>query len=85
MITCLYVDEMLIFGTDLAEVEKTESFLSSKFSMKDMGKANVILDIKIIRDNDVIFLTQSHYIEKVLLEVQIPGLLPDGLSFRSNL
>jgi len=34
--------------------------------MKDMGKADVILGIKIIRNNDGIHLSQSHYIEKVL-------------------
>ena len=57
---------MLIFGTYLEEVEKTKCFLSSKFSMKDMGEADVILGIKIIRNNDGISLSQSHYIEKVL-------------------
>ena len=34
--------------------------------MKDMGEADVILGIKIIRNNDGIHLSQSHYIEKVL-------------------
>nr|KAJ0218428.1 hypothetical protein LSAT_V11C300151400 [Lactuca sativa] len=36
---CLYVDDMLIFGTDLEEVDKTKKFLSYSFDMKDMGKA----------------------------------------------
>nr|KAJ0190686.1 hypothetical protein LSAT_V11C800401250 [Lactuca sativa] len=36
---CLYVDDMLIFGTDLEEVDKTKKFLSSSFDMKDMGEA----------------------------------------------
>jgi len=40
VITCLHVYDMLIFGTDLEEVEKTKCFLSSKFSMKDMGEAD---------------------------------------------
>ncbi|GKC11273.1 zinc finger, CCHC-type containing protein [Tanacetum coccineum] len=34
--------------------------------MKDIGKANVILDIKIKRENNGIVITQSHYIEKIL-------------------
>jgi len=57
---------MLIFGTDLEEVEKTKCFLSSKFSMTNIEEADVILGIKIIRNNDGIILSQSHYIEKVL-------------------
>jgi len=42
VIICLYVDHMLIFGIDLEEVKKTKCFLSSKFSMKDMGEVDVI-------------------------------------------
>ncbi|GJT77450.1 zinc finger, CCHC-type containing protein [Tanacetum coccineum] len=65
VILCLYVDDMLIFGTDQNQVDKTK-FLSSKFSMKDMGEADIILGIKIKRENKGIVITQSHYIEKIL-------------------
>ena len=57
---------MLIFGTELHEIEETKKFLSDNFDMKDMGVADVILGIKIIRDNNYIGLSQSHYIEKIL-------------------
>ena len=57
---------MLIFGTDLVRVQETKEFLSSSFQMKDMGEADVILGIKIIRDGNGINLSQAHYIEKVL-------------------
>ncbi|KAD4982105.1 hypothetical protein E3N88_18776 [Mikania micrantha] len=39
VIICLYVDDMLIFSTSKDQVDKTKQFLSSKFSMKDMGEA----------------------------------------------
>ena len=52
VIICLYVDDFLIFGTSL--------------DMKDLGEANVILGIKILRDNDCVTLSQSHYVEKIL-------------------
>ena len=49
-----YVDDMLIFGIDLDEVEKSKSLLSNNFDMNDMGDADVILGIKIIRyDNNL--------------------------------
>ncbi|GJW89612.1 zinc finger, CCHC-type containing protein [Tanacetum coccineum] len=66
VIICLYVDDMLIFGTDQNQVDKTRKILSSKFSMKDMGEADVILGIKIKRENKEIVIIQSHYIEKIL-------------------
>ncbi|GJW73634.1 zinc finger, CCHC-type containing protein [Tanacetum coccineum] len=66
VIICLYVDDMLIFKTDQNQVDKTKKFLSSRFSMKDMGEANVILGIKIKYENKGIVITHSHYIEKIL-------------------
>nr|GEZ33293.1 hypothetical protein [Tanacetum cinerariifolium] len=60
------LNHMLIFGTDQNQVDKTKKFLSSRFSMKDMGEANVILSIKIKHENKGIVITQSHYIKKIL-------------------
>ncbi|GJX94137.1 zinc finger, CCHC-type containing protein [Tanacetum coccineum] len=47
VVICLYIDDMLIFETDQDQVDKTKKFLSSNFSIKDMGKADVILGIRI--------------------------------------
>ena len=66
VIICLYVDDMLIFGTDQNQVDLTKEFLSSRFSMKDMGEADVILGIRIKHEGKRISMSQSHYIEKVL-------------------
>ncbi|GJT69933.1 zinc finger, CCHC-type containing protein [Tanacetum coccineum] len=48
------------------KVDLTKEFLSSRFSMKDMGEANVILGIRIKHESNGITISQSHYIEKVL-------------------
>ena len=43
----------------------TKHVLASKFDMKDIGEASVILDIKIItRDNDI-KITQEYYVKKL--------------------
>nr|GEW16971.1 zinc finger, CCHC-type [Tanacetum cinerariifolium] len=54
------------FLFDLPPVDKTKKFLSSRFSMKDMGEADIILGIKIKHENKGIVITQFHYIEKIL-------------------
>nr|GEX31306.1 zinc finger, CCHC-type [Tanacetum cinerariifolium] len=46
-IICLYVDDMLIFGTGQVPVDLKKEFLSSRFSMKDMEEADVIIGIRI--------------------------------------
>ncbi|GKD34898.1 zinc finger, CCHC-type containing protein [Tanacetum coccineum] len=48
------------------DVDLTKEFLSSRFSIKDMGEANVILGIRIKHESNGIAIPQSHYIEKVL-------------------
>ena len=66
VILCLYVDDILIFGTNINAINEVKSFLSKSFDMKDLGEADVILNIKLIEDESGITLTQSHYVEKVL-------------------
>jgi len=66
IIICLYVDDMLIFGTCNDIVFKTKIFLGSKFEMKDMGEASVILGVKIIRNGDSISLSQENTLRNFL-------------------
>jgi hypothetical protein len=67
VILCLYVEDILILGTSLDVIKETKDFLSNNFEMKDLGEANVILNIKLLREgNGRITLVQSHYVENVL-------------------
>ncbi|GJS51409.1 zinc finger, CCHC-type containing protein [Tanacetum coccineum] len=65
VIIYLYVDDMLIFGTDQVQVDLTKEFLSSRFSMKDMGEVDVISGIRIKHESNGIAISQSYYIEKL--------------------
>ncbi len=47
-------------------INEVKSFLSQNFDMKDLGVADVILNIKLIRGENGITLLQSHYVEKIL-------------------
>ena len=49
VIVCLYVDDMLIIGSDNKMITSTMNMLNSRFHMKDFGLANVISRIKITR------------------------------------
>ncbi|RVX20813.1 Retrovirus-related Pol polyprotein from transposon TNT 1-94 [Vitis vinifera] len=66
VIVCLYVDDMLIVGSDDKMITSTKNMLNSRFDMKDMGLADVILGIKIKRTSDELILSQSHYVDKIL-------------------
>ena len=66
VIICLYVDDMLIIGSNIEMIKTTKKMLNSKFDMKDMGVAYVILGIKISKTSEGYTLSQSHYVEKIL-------------------
>ena len=50
IILSLYVDDILIIGTIKEMIDTTKKWLSSNFEMKDIGEANYVLGVKIIRD-----------------------------------
>ena len=66
VILCLYVDDMLIVCSDDEMIKSTKAMLSTRFDMKDMGLADVILGVKILRTSDGLVLSQSHYVDKIL-------------------
>jgi len=68
VILCLYVVDILIFGNNIDVIKEVKDFLSNNFEMKDLGEADVILNIKLLREegNGGVTLVQTHYVEKVL-------------------
>jgi len=66
VIVCFYVDDMLIFGTNVHVVHESKKLLSSHFENKHTRETDAILGIKIWKTNDGFSLYQSHYIEKIL-------------------
>ena len=66
VIVCLYVDDMLIIGSNNDIIKATKRMLTSEFDMKDLGVVDVIIGMKISRKFDGLILSQSHYVKKVL-------------------
>ena len=68
IILLLYVDDMLIVGSSIEEINNLKKQLSKQLGMKDLGAAKQILGMRIIRDkaNGTLKLSQSEYVKKVL-------------------
>ena len=64
----LYVDDILLMGNDIPRLKDVKAWLGMCFSLKDLGDAAYILEIKIHRDRSrrLIGLSQSAYIDKIL-------------------
>ena len=69
----LYVDEILMASKSMIEIHRLKQALRSEFDMKDLGPAKKILgmEIRIDRTTKKLFLTQSDYLEKVLVKFGI--------------
>ena len=70
VIISLYVDDMLIFGTNILGTNKTKKFLTSAFKMKDLNEIHTILGIKATKHDNGFILSQTYYIEKLLNKYQ---------------
>ncbi|CAL1369869.1 unnamed protein product [Linum trigynum] len=66
VIICLYVDDMLIIGTNMKGINETKEYLTSCFQMKDLGEVDTILGIEVKKHSGGFALSQSHYVEKML-------------------
>ncbi|MBW0571214.1 hypothetical protein O181_110929 [Austropuccinia psidii MF-1] len=58
----VHVDDLAIFGPDIEDFKRE---IKSKFEMKDLGKANLLLGIKINHLNDGFSIDQEHYIDEL--------------------
>ena len=69
----LYVEDMLIAGSSMREINNLKKRSSTAFEMNDLGPANQILGMKISRDRSAgtLNLSQELYIEKVLSRFRV--------------
>jgi hypothetical protein len=85
VIVCLYVDDMLILGTNIDVVNDTKQFLSSKFDMKDLGEADLILGIKLTKLKNGFRMSQEHFVEKILRKFDFYDSKPVSTPYDGNL
>ena len=62
----LYVDDMIITGDDLSEIQELKDFLSQNFEMKDLGHLSYFLGLEITSFDDGFYLTQAKYTSDLL-------------------
>nr|GEV40192.1 zinc finger, CCHC-type [Tanacetum cinerariifolium] len=60
-----------VYVTNLIKlVDLKKEFLSSRFSMKDMGEADVILGIRIKHESNRVAISESHFIENAVSQLK---------------
>ena len=64
----LCVDDMLLVGNNMEVIKEVKMHISSKFNMKDISAANLILGMEIKRNyaDRKLWLNQRKYVETIL-------------------
>ena len=62
----LYVDDMIITGDDLNDIQELKVFLNQQFEMKDLGHLSYFLGLEIIHSTDGLYITQAKYTSELL-------------------
>ncbi|GKE22818.1 ribonuclease H-like domain-containing protein [Tanacetum coccineum] len=68
IILLVYVDDIVVTGNNVNEIEKFKQFLKSKFQIKDLGKLKYFLGIEVLDNKDGICLSQRKYCLELLHE-----------------
>ncbi|GJW09279.1 ribonuclease H-like domain-containing protein [Tanacetum coccineum] len=64
----VYVDDIIITGNSIYEIEKFKVFLKSNFMIKDLGKLKYFLGIEVVDTDKGICLNQRRYVLNLLSE-----------------
>jgi len=68
VIIAMWVDDLIIFGKDMANINDLKAQLNEEYEMKDLGELNYFLGIQVHRDKErkIIHISQSGYNRAIL-------------------
>ena len=73
IVLLVYVDDLIITGSDKAGIQATKEFLKSVFDIKDLGEMKYFLGIEICRSKEGLFMSQRKYTMDMLKEADVLG------------
>nr|XP_016489607.1 PREDICTED: uncharacterized mitochondrial protein AtMg00810-like [Nicotiana tabacum] len=64
----VYVDDVIITGTDSVEIANLKSFLDGQFKIKDLGKLHYFLGLEVLYKPDGVIISQMKFTLDLLKE-----------------
>lgn len=64
----VYVDDVLIAGDNVSEINALKQFLDDQFKMKDLGEIHYFLGLEVVRNSDGFLVSQHKFVLDLLSE-----------------
>jgi hypothetical protein len=84
-IVCLYVDDLLITGSNKTEIERIKSQMNEEFDMTDLGKLNYFLGLEFTETSKGLVIHQKKYITDILKRFNMLNCNPANSPMETNL
>jgi len=81
----VYVDDIIITGSDSGGIQKLKQFLHKEFNTKDLGRLRYFLGIEVSYSHAGINLSQRKYVLDILDEVGFLGVKPVDTPMNPNM
>jgi len=73
----IYVDDILLTGNDLTEIQRVKDCLLQQFRIKDLGDLKYFIGIEFSRSKAGIYMSQRKYALDILQDTRLTGACPD--------
>ncbi|CAL1402205.1 unnamed protein product [Linum trigynum] len=80
----IYVDDVILTGTDQAFITQVKTYLDKKFSIKDLGNLKYFLGIEVARSTDGVVLSQRKYTLDILRDTGVTASRPSRFPMEQN-
>jgi hypothetical protein len=81
----MYVDDLLLFGPNLNDLQDIQNQLKQRFKMTNLRQLSHYLEMKITIIFDKLVLTQSIYLKKILKQFEMNEFKPVSISMKSEM
>ncbi|KAL0356153.1 UNVERIFIED_CONTAM: Retrovirus-related Pol polyprotein from transposon RE1 [Sesamum radiatum] len=76
LILLVYVDDVLITGPSITQIERVKSYLDAEFTIKDLGPAKYFLGLEIARSMAGTSVTQHKYVCDIIQDMNLQDCKP---------
>lgn len=75
-VVVVYVDDILVSGDILYEIDALKFFLDAQFKIKDLGEIHYFLGLEVVKQSSGFLINQHKFLQDLLLEFHCSDVTP---------